>query len=543
MIDRLVGRVAKIAGAVVFAISLALAPIQAEALVLPRYQTAWPALANSSSYTPACNRLTFPNSDITESSVVNFLGHIGCNSPNYAVTSLRTLFTNFYVVGDGTANPERCPGNSVRIDFATIFIAGVAYPVTFGGALSIVIDSCKFVWSDPLRDASGNIVTIAANTQYYVRTSKTIVSAGYQVVGAIAAVNPNVANNYAGITSDGFEAFTTAQTSLRTSGTVQGNNGNGNQSIGPALIVAKGWDGSKVYNLVGDSILYGENDWNFYSPYVSGAEMRALADSASGPRNFVCLCFPGTQPGDQSDIGAGHYQLRMQALRSIGNMPFDEVLSEMGQNSPTFSGSSLAAFEAVETDWWRFWHNNCPTCGIFQVSFPAHAGSFSNTKFTTLADQTTDYPAGARWRADAWIIANIGLPSYVTGIDLTTPFTTGSGFANQPGLWPITGWSGTISTAVSSGKVAVVAASVAPGLGDELVMNEGTSSVEVHNIVKITGSSSPWTLQLDGNIGHSYVVGAPVETALTAEGTHPYYPLYQAAANMLIGLKNSGALP
>jgi hypothetical protein len=531
------------AAAALAALALALAPIEARAYFVPRHQAPWPGLANSSSYTPACRGLMFPAGAVAEPTYVTFLSHTGCNSPNYAVSNVRVLIANFYVTGASQNNPELCPGNSVHIDYATIFIAGVAYPLAFGGAISITVDDCKFVWSDPLRNSSGAIVTIAANTQYYIRLSKTVPSGGNQLVGAIPAVNPDVANTLAGITSDGFNALTAPNASDRTSGTVSGNNAEGNQASVPAMIVGQGWDGSAVYALFGDSVCWGENDWNFYSPYVSGAEMRALVDSASGPRNFYSLCFPGTKPEDQSSIGAGQYQLRMQALRSIGNVPFNQIISEMGQNSPTISGTSLAAFETVETQWWSFLKTSFAPANIFQVDFPAHAGSNNNTKWTTLADQTTDYPSGMRWIAGAWIAANSGLPLGVKGIDLTPYFTTGSGFTSQAGLWPITGWSGTVATAVSSGKVAVVAGATAPGLATSLVMNEGTSNVEVHNIVKITGSSSPWTLQLDGNISHSYSVGAPVETALTAEGTHPYYPLYQAAANALIALKESGVLP
>ena len=142
----------------------------------------------------------------------------------------------------------------------------------------------------------------------------------------------------------------------------------------------------------------------------------------------------------------------MQALRSIGNAPFNQIISEMGQNSPTIAGTSLAAFETVKTQWWSFLKTSFNPANIFQVDFPAHAASNANTKWTTLADQTTDYPSGMRWSAGAWIAANSGLPLGVKGIDLTPYLTTGSGFTDNPGYWPITGWSGTISTAVSSGK-------------------------------------------------------------------------------------------
>ena len=95
--------------AVVLAPAFALAPIEAEALVLPRHQAAWPALTNSSSLTSACNRLMFPMAAGSEATYVSGLGHIYCASPNYSMSNIRFLFANFYVTGTGANNPELCP--------------------------------------------------------------------------------------------------------------------------------------------------------------------------------------------------------------------------------------------------------------------------------------------------------------------------------------------------------------------------------------------------------------------------------------------------
>ncbi len=546
MAFRFVTRGVKSACAGLAALALAFAPIEAEAYFVPRHQAPWPGLTNSSSYTPACNRFTFHTTASAETTDPSFLGNTHCVSPNYAISNLRFVVSNFYVQTGGQSSPEACPGNAETVDFMTVDVGGTFYPVTFGGALSVAVDNCRSIISDPLVNSSGAVVSLAANTAYYVRISRTIASGGKIVNGATANVDPTITTTYAGLTDDQFTPYPTPQTAYRLSLTMPSGGGSGgNLSNTPTLAVAQGWNGTAVYCIVGDSIGWGEHDYNFLSPYTSGsgAIQRALWDAASGVRNFLDLTVPGTYPETQSSIGAGQYQLRMQALRSIGNAPCNQIILEMGQNSPTIAGTSLAAFEAVEKNWWQFLQDYFAPANIFQVNFPAHAGSLNNTEWTTLADQTTDYPSGVRWQAGAYIAANSGLPLGVKGIDLTPYFTTSSGFTSQAGLWPITGWSGTIATAVSSGKAVVVAGSVAPALATALVMNVGTSNVEVHNIVKITGSSSPWTLNLDGNISHSYAVGAAVETALTAEGTHPYYPLYQAAANALIALKTSGVLP
>jgi hypothetical protein len=527
--------------AVLAALALALASVAAQAYSVPRYQAPWPGLANSGSYTPACDRVTFANNVTAEPTNASLLWHTLCVAPNYAVSNVRVMVANFYVTGAGTNNPELCPGNTQHVDFATIFISGVAYPVTFGGALGVNIDNCGFVWSDPLRDASGNLVTIAANASYYIRISKTVAANAKHVLGEIASVSPTFSNQFSG---DGFEGTTTQQTAKRTSGTVANSNGNGNFGGGPALIVGQGWDGSAVYGLVGASLDYGYLDWDLRAPYVSGAMMRALADVSSGPRNMLMLAVPGTKPEDQSSIAAGQQQLRLRALRSIGNIPFNQILSGMGQNSPTIAGTSLAAYQAVMGSWWRFWHANCPACTIFQTTFPAHPGNLNNAKWTTQADQTSDYPSGTRWAADAWMAANAGLPSYVKGIDLTTPFTTGSGFADNPGNWPTTGFSGALATAISTAtKSIVVAATTAPQIGDFIVLEPGTSNVEIIPVVNVTGSASPWAIALSANTAKTHALNAAVGTALTYEGSHAATQLYQAAANALIALKRSGALP
>jgi hypothetical protein len=544
MTSRLLSRVFAFALAALAA--LALAP--AQAYFVPRHQAAWPALTNSSSYTPACSRVMFPIATVAETTYVSFLTHTLCVSPNYSVNTIRILIANFYVTQSGAQNPEMCPGNPVNVDFVTVFIAGVAYPVTFGGSLSIAVGNCGFVWSDPLVNSSGAVVTIPANASYYVRVSKTVASGGTQVAnGEIAAANVLVGNP---ITGDAFGAYASPQTSLRTSGTVPATNGQGQWPSPVAMVVGKGWDGSAVYALVGDSVGYGTYDSNFNAPYVSGAEMRAFADSGSGLRNFLPLAFQGTKPDDQSSIASGQYQLRMRALRSIGNVPFNQIFSEMGQNSPAIANPpGLPAFQTAMGQWWQFWRGACPACRIFQATFPAHAAALNNTSFTTLADQTSDYPNGVRWQADNWIkgLAGPALPSFVTGIDLTTAFTIGSGYTESPGDWPTTGgWSGTLAAALTGGaytySVSVNAAS-APAVGDNLVLEPGSSNSESFNIATVSGSSSPYTIGTVQHPANNHSAGAAVGTSLTFEGTHPAYPLYQAAANALIALKNSGVLP
>jgi hypothetical protein len=542
MAFRFIRRRMKHACASAAALALALAPIEASAYFVPRYQAPWPALTDSNSYTPGCSRAGFSNNAGTITNGYGTqLSQLFCTSPNYAIHNIRFMVDNFWVNSNGVNNPETNTGNTNTVDYLTALIGGTYYPVTFGGAIGIQINDGGFVWSDPLRDSSGNIVTIAANTQFEARLSRSVLNGQNREYGTgLASASSPFYSNSVGV-PDYSISLTAPNFTDRTAGTLGGSSAS--ISDGP-LVFAQGWDGSAVYTIPGDSIGWGQNDTAYAIPSLSGYVARALADPASGARNFLSLAFPGTKPEDQSSIATGQYKLRMRALRSVGNVPFNTIISQMGQNSPTVGGSSLAAFQTVMTNWWQFWHDTCPSCRIFQTNFPSHAGSLNNTKWTTQADQTTDSPTSVRVLGSAWIAANVGLPSYVTGIDVRTALTTGSGYTDNPGNWPTGIWSGTLAAQPATGqKVVSVSAASAPAIGANFVIEPGVSNVESASIVNVAGASSPWTVSLNANISKTHLIGASVAEACTYEGTHPCTLLYQSAANALIALKNSGALP
>jgi len=529
------------------AAALALAPVAADAYFVPRHAAPLPGLVDRNSYTPACNRFGFFTNGATETATLSFLGHTHCVSPTYATDHVRIVVSNFIVWGDGRAAPEACPSKMLTVDFATIFISGVAYPVTFGGQTSIALANCQAAISDPLRDASGNIVSLPAQTTYYVRISRTLPAGGgvMPTTGAYS-VNPVAANSYAGgLTDDGFGGYSTPQTALRLSGTVPAGNGVGSFSSTPTMVVAQGWDGTPVYGIFGDSIGYGYEDADYRSAYTtgSGAIQRALWDAASGRRNFQSFAIPGTAPDTQASIAVGQWAYRVGVLRLIGNLPFNQIISNMGQNSPQIGGGALAQWKIVEGQYWAFLHGLCPGCHIYQVTFPSHAGTTNSLlRMTTQAEQTSDYPNGARWLAGAWLAANAGLPSYVTGVDLTTAFTTGSGFTDNPGNWPTTPWSGTLAAAWSSGKSVSVSAATAPLFGALIVFDPGVSGhTQSCDVMNVTGSASPWTVALDCNPSPAHALGEPISLSLTGDGsgTHPGAPLYEAAAQALIALKGT----
>jgi hypothetical protein len=304
------------------------------------------------------------------------------------------------------------------------------------------------------------------------------------------------------------------------------------------MAVGAGWDGSPVYLVVGDSIGVGQADYDFGERGVVGYIARGLDDDRnSRRRNFATMTIAGTRPDDQSSTAPGEYELRMKALRSIPNRPFSAVVSEMGQNSMTIIGPSLALFQASETAWWRLWHDACPSCRIFQTTFPSHARAANNSGWTSARDQSTDYPNGMRWQASNWFRQG-PLPDYVTTLDVTPAFCDPA----YPGNWRVSNWTGALSQPLARGEMrAVVTAQSPPTNGDDLVVEAGTPQVEVRNIVEVSGSG-PWTVVLTAGLAKDHPAGAPAALAYTSDGTHPSASLHKAAASILESYKAKGTL-
>jgi hypothetical protein len=498
--------------------------------------TPWAPLSDADSYSFASNRLNFPNAVLRQPGGASGLGQVFNNTPPYPISGLRFLYANFYVTPDGTAKPERTPGNESSIDFATVFIDGKAYALTFGGESHAVLGDGAFVWSDPLRDAAGNLVALPANSHYLIRTSRSAAAGGGLVVGSgNFGVQPRLTNRTLG---EGVEYTAAPQYGKRVSGTVAAYS-QGSLPISPSIAIAKGWDGSAVYLLVGDSIGVGQGDYDFGPRGVVGYLERGLDDDVnSRRRNFATMTISGTKPDDQASSSPGEYQLRMLALRSIPNRPFNVILSEMGQNSPSIAGTSLAAFQEVEARWWAFWHEACPDCTIFQTTFPPHAGAANNSKWTAATAQTTDYPNGMRWQAGRWFRTG-PLPAYVKVLDVTPAFCD----TIRAGVWKTASWSGTIAAAVAPGDLRVlVNAAQAPTTGDSIVIAPGTATVDARNIVDVAGDD-PWTVSVSPGFAHFHASGEVAALAYTVDGTHPTSTLHKAAATVIESYKSTGMLP
>jgi hypothetical protein len=528
--------VARWAGNPLLAWLLSLCAAQGAAVTPGVDPTSWLDLKDADSYSFASNRLNFPSGVFTRPGGISGLGQVFNNTPPYSVTSIRFLYANFYVVPDGTVRPERTPGNENSIDFATVFVNGNAYALTFNGETHTVLRDGAFVWSDPLRDQAGNLVELPANSNYLIRTSRSAPAGGGLVVGSgNFGVQPRLTHQSLG---EGVEYTAAAQYSKRVAGTVAAYS-EGSMPVGPSIAIAKGWDGSAVYLLVGDSIGVGQGDYDFGPRGVVGYLERGLDDDLhSKRRNFATMTISGTKPDDQASGAPGEYQLRLLALRSIPNRPFNVILSEMGQNSPTIAGTSLAAFQEVESRWWAFWHDACPDCAIFQTTFPPHAGAAHNSKWTAATAETTDYPNGMRWQAGRWFRTG-PLPTYLKVLDVTPAFSD----VSRPGVWKTPSWSGTIAAAVSAGDLRVqVNSASAPTTGDSIVIGPGSPTVDARNIVYVTGDGA-WTVSVNAGFSNSHAIGESTALAYTVDGTHPTSTLYKAAATVIESYKAAGMLP
>jgi len=529
-------RLRRALAALALALGLAGAPAGAQFANWTAPPSIAPPLTSAAQYTSICGRLGFPITAAAMPGISSNLTSIHCASPTYAVSNIRLLFVNFYVAQTGVDDPEACPGNPRTIDFATLFVGATPYVVKFSGQTSATIADCGFVLSDPLRDGADALVSLPAATEFDIRSSQTAPDGGVQLFGRGSLVQPMFTNATVG---DGVGNYPTPQTQLAASGSVPAYH-NGSMASGPAMALGTGWDGSPAYWIAGDSIGWGENDWDAAAPAIGGYLGRALNDSATGRRNFYSFAFNGTRP--EIETAAGRMKLRLAAIAAIGNLPFNVVLSEMGQNSTQLGGSSpsLANFQAAMWPWWEMWHAICPACLVIQTTFPSHQSQSNNTWFTDQADQVAgDYPNGVRWQFDAWCPAASGLPAWLRCVDTTTAFTTGSGFADNPGNWPTTGWSGTLTNAVSSGMSVQVTAASAPAAGADLVIDPGQSDVERLPIASVSGAASPWTVALAANVANAHAAGTAVGTALTIDGTHPASPLYKAVAAALAALKGT----
>lgn len=519
-----------------------------------RIRVRQPLLENAASLTFASNRVSFPiGSQIAASGDCSALGHTMHVAPEYGISGgMRLLFCNFYIDQGGGTLPEKKPGTSKTIDFVTVFVDGVARPVTFGGAQGAVIADGGFVWSDEVM-AGASPLTMPARQVYYVRVAETTPTGQRRVFNAGQQLQIGRWANWS--TGEGVEYTSSPQTGKRTAGTVSAFSG-GTQSVAPHMIVAGGWDGSAVYALFGDSIGAAVGDFgsDITNRGVLGHIGRALDDIASGRRSYANLCAPGTKPQDQAQDAAGQMALRLAAIRALPNQPFNTIISRMGQNGifdahaarfPQFGAAQPENLENALHRWWSFLREQF-AAEIFQLTVTPRAQNVANSNayWTDPAlQQPTDpavdgFPDGTRARFNAWLLQAGSVPDDVTVLDDRAAFFS----PDIPFAWRQAGGEWTLANSVSSSATTLTFnGSAPPPQGAAIVFEPGTANADLRTVYRVTGSG-PWTVYVTGG-GKAHDTGAVIRAASTTDGLHPAHGLHVLAAEILKARKIDGTLP
>lgn len=513
-----------------------------------------PLPRDSSSLTFASNRVSFPiASQIVASGDCSALGHTMHIAPDYGASGgIRLLFCNYYVDQSGDYLPEKKPGSHKSIDFATVFVDDVAYPVTFDGADNVVIPDGGFIWSDAVMNGVDEL-TLAPRAVYYVRVSETTPVGKRRVFNAGQQLEIGRWANWS--TGEGVEYSSAPRIGKRTSGKVSAYRG-GSVSIAPNMIVAKGWDGSAVYALFGDSIGAAVGDFgsDLSNRGVLGYIGRALDDTESGRRSFANFCVPGTKPQDQSEAVEGQMSLRLASIRALPNQPFNKIISRMGQNG-IFApyGKSFPQFGAGQPDnlkramkkWWGFlWAEF--GCEAFQLmttpraqNKPSSNMAWTEPNMQIPTDPKVDsYPDGSRFQFNNWLLQAGAVPVYVTVIDDRAAFYS----LEVPHAWRRVEGEWMLGSAIDAGETQLTFNGlVPPRQGDAFALDPGSPDSDVRTSYRVTGTG-PWTVYVTSG-GKAHDVRAPIRVVSTTDGLHPAHSLHVEGAKLLIASKLARVLP
>jgi hypothetical protein len=229
--------------------------------------------------------------------------------------------------------------------------------------------------------------------------------------------------------------------------------------------------------------------------------------------------------------GAGQTWLDVIAQSVVGDLPLVNLVMRDGVR-PWTDKRHVAAQHI------QYWHGACPSCRIYQTTFPTHARLANNSGWTNAANQTTDYPSAMRWKASTWFREG-PLPDYVTTLDVTSAFCDPA----HPGVWRTSDWTGALAQPISHGEnhVAVTGTSP-PTIGDDLVVEPGAPELEVENIYEVSGSG-PWTVGLVAPSAKDHAADARVALAYTSDGSHPSSTLHKSGAAIIESYKANGTLP
>jgi hypothetical protein len=481
-------------------------------------------------------RFFFPqNNNVAGAGSESSLSHLFFVTSPFPGSDLRFCFDNSWIASDSSGSPERAGSNPLTIDFATVFVGGTPYPVSFGGAGSITLQPNDYIWA-----TVPTLTSIPADTFGFIRVSCTVATNAFRPAG----YRPQTSQ----ILGEAVEYTATPQAAKATSGTVSGVGSGANvRCYGPCMAVMSGWDGRPVPIIVGDSIGEGAADGIISTDArgIVGYIPRGLDDNASTRMSFCMLAAAGTAPSQSTGLIAGNFKHRYDIISALPNMPGTCVLSQHGVNEMGLLAGPTdeAGFETVMSNWWRFLRQVFPGYKLIQTTLsPRVQTAANNSNWTNQVDQQPSAvdtnPTGARWTGNAYIR---GKPAPVDAlIDVTHSFQDPTNLDH----WQTSALSWTLNTAVIvNGTTISVAGASRPPEGDVFVLEPGTTNVEAFTMSAAGwAGTGPWTATLGpgGKYGKAHSIGVTIKLSLVSDGTHPTHMLHAQAAQDVIAAKQAG---
>lgn len=421
-------------------------------------------------------------------------------------------FPGWWVDGGGTAL-EMDAENNISIDGAALEYSGAFYPLTFGGAPSIVVTPGGLVKSDPVRNAGARLTT-PGRSNIFLRLASSVTS-GQTIPGGYRQQTQN---------GEAIEFTASPQLSKLAGGTITGT---GNTNYGPCGALARGWNGNyAVCGVACDSIGVGaaESQLDATTRGAIGHPKRGLDNETVRRDTAWMLGMNGTSFTSSDSLSAGEFRRRGALVQDAvalngGVPPITHWLSEHGVNS---SGGGWPALQNFAIGLYTFLVTlaNVP---IVQTTLTPRTDDSTNNKWTNLTDQIQSgadatYPSGDRYQFNAAIKTpsgrtTMGLFGYVDLDSIMFDPTTHD-------KWPIYATSGTLQASISGGAT-TLSIDFQPHVGNFLVVEAGSVGVEQTPSIKTVTGSGPYTVTLTRAMISAHASTSIVKEASVVDATHP----------------------
>lgn len=441
-------------------------------------------------------------------------------TPEVACSEWTFLFHWGYMSG----GEERAPTNDGSLNYFTIFDANnVPHEVRFGGALNKTFTPNEFAWTDP--------VVGFTNTPNEIPTwwLEMAVAVGQRYpVGYFPSLGGRD-------TGSGKESATDPDPTRRLTGIMASPSGDGNsQCWGPMAASCVGWDGvRRVYLLWGDSRPYATEDalYRLATRGCAGAAERGLDDLASGRIPFGNFSAPGGRAEKMPyDIALGSAG-RRAALAHYGTALYTDLWTDLIDND--VNGGANPTFEvakAILLASWAEQHAMAPWARIYFETGYVWSGDSNLTKYATYAGQIPPASATISREIADWAIAGIGVPSYVTVLNMRGELED----VAHPAVWKVPGGVGVLVSAVTR---TIVYTGDAPVLGMRVVLGGGTANVESFQVANLASVGATHTVTTVGALTKTHTADEGVTLAYAGSDAHPGTILAKAAATNVVAPK------